>query len=75
MGENIQIHCKMVFEGVAGCVRERKKVQTKASTMISKMITKLITNRCEQMLETVMPKQWKQNVKVDPQRHPKSRKL
>ena len=47
-GKVIQIHRKTnLFEGLAGCVRERKKVSTKTSTMIPKSIPKSIKNNAE----------------------------
>ena len=64
----------MVFEGVAGCGCERKST-TNTSTMVPTFVPKLITNRCENGARKSDAKRIETSSKIDPKRHPKSRKV
>ena len=59
----------MVFEGLAGCVRECKRCQ-KTSKMITSSIPKSIKNQCRTYARKgdaqVMENEWKMNAKLEP---------
>ena len=64
------IAIRKVFEGFAGCVRERKRVQT---TIINdtKIHSKIYENRCRIYARKSDAKMMEADVKMDPKGEPK----